>query len=385
MPPAVADVIEPELPALAGAIIAGIGNEVPEYARPLEGSFGRGVRRGVEEALGQFLRLIRDPDADREDSRTVYIELGRGELRQGRTLDALQSAYRIGARIAWRHLATAALAADLDRETMSVLAESIFAYIDGLSADSVEGYAAAQSEQEGERLRRDRRLVRSLLSEQPASPEELRSLSGAAGWRLPKTAAALCCHESDLAEITRRLPFDVISAMVETHACVLIPDSSGPGRPGQIDRAIGDLTAALGPETPLSSLPDSWRIARLALRAAEAGAIRSATGPVHSDEHLVELVIFNSRGLINRIGERTLGPIRELTPKGRDRMSETALAFLEERGNAAAMAEVLGIHPQTARYRVARLRELLGDSLDRPEDRLALELSLRARRPAEDN
>ncbi len=372
--------VEPELPALAGAIMAGIGEEVPEYARPLEGTFGRGVRRGVVEALNQFLRLIRDPDAGREDSRTVYIELGRGELRQGRALDALQSAYRIGARIAWRHLASAAVAADLDRETLSALAESIFVYIDGLSADSVEGYAAALSEQEGERLLRERRLVQALLSEEPATSEELRSLSGAAGWRLPKTAAALCCHESDLAEITRRLPFDVISATVGTDGCILVPDASGPGRADQIDRAVGNRPAGLGPEAGLPSLSDSWRIARLALRAEEVGAIEATAGPARSDEHLVDLVIFNSRELINRIGDRALGPIRELTPKGRARMSETALAFIEERGNAAAMAESLHVHPQTARYRVARLRELLGDSLDRPEDRLALELALRAAR-----
>lgn len=372
--------IEPELPELAGAIIAAIGEEIPEYARPLEGTFGRGLRRGVAEALDQFVRLIRRPDAGREGSRNVYIELGRGELRQGRTLDALQSAYRVGARVAWRHLAGAALAADLDRETLSVLAESIFVYIDGLSADSVEGYAAALSEQEGERLRRERRLVRALLAEPPAPAEELRPLAAAAGWRLPRIAAALCCPESDLAEITRRLPFDVISATVEADGCVLIPDAAGPGRPAQIDRAVGDRPAALGPGVATGSLSDSWRIARLALRAGQAGAIAPAAGAIRAEEHPVELVLFNSRGLIGRIGERSLAPIRELTPKGRARMSETALAFIEQRGNAAAMAAALDIHPQTARYRVARLRELFGDSLDRPEDRLALELSLRAAR-----
>jgi DNA-binding PucR family transcriptional regulator len=39
----------------------------------------------------------------------------------------------------------------------------------------------------------------------------------------------------------------------------------------------------------------------------------------------------------------------------------------------------LGIHPQAARYRVNRLRELFGDALDDPGARLELELSLRAR------
>ena len=84
-----------------------IAREVPEYARPLEGRFGRGIRTGVGEALRQFVALIRDPDAGRGLGREVYVALGRGELRQGRTLDSLQAAYRVGARVAWRRIAAA--------------------------------------------------------------------------------------------------------------------------------------------------------------------------------------------------------------------------------------------------------------------------------------
>jgi DNA-binding PucR family transcriptional regulator len=43
------------------------------------------------------------------------------------------------------------------------------------------------------------------------------------------------------------------------------------------------------------------------------------------------------------------------------------------------MAGMLGVHAQTARYRLRRLRELLGDSLDDPDARFELELALRAR------
>ena len=51
LPPAVADVMEPELDAITDEILATIAREVPEYARPLEGSFGRGVRTGVTLSL----------------------------------------------------------------------------------------------------------------------------------------------------------------------------------------------------------------------------------------------------------------------------------------------------------------------------------------------
>ena len=60
-------------------------------------------------------------------------------------------------------------------------------------------------------------------------------------------------------------------------------------------------------------------------------------------------------------------------------MEETALAYVQHQGNAAAMAGTLGVHAQTARYRVRRLRELLGDPLDDPDARFELELALRAR------
>ena len=75
---------------------------------------------------------------------------------------------------------------------------------------------------------------------------------------------------------------------------------------------------------------------------------------------------------------RRLAPFDELTPKARGRMAETALAYVREGGNAAAMARALDLHPQTVRYRLGRLRELLGEQLDDADARLELELALRA-------
>src|ERR687896_639578 len=198
LPASVADVIEPELDAITKEIMATIAREVPEYARPFEGAFGRGVRTGVTEALRQFLALIRSPSGARGPGRKVYVALGRGEQRQGRTLDSLQSAYPVGARVAWRRIAEAARRADLDPETISLLAESVFAYIEEISADSVEGYADARSRVEDERRRRQRELVTLLLREPPAEEADLRATAAAAGWRLPRTAAALACPEAEL-------------------------------------------------------------------------------------------------------------------------------------------------------------------------------------------
>src|ERR1700722_19225911 len=149
--PGVAGVLRPQLDGLADEIIDTIVLDVHEYARPLEGDFERGLRVGVREALRHFVQLIEDPVAGRTQDRSVYRGLGRGELRQGRSLDALQSAYRIGARVAWRRWAQAGSSAGLDAAALQLLAESIFVYIDELSGESIEGYAAAQAARAGER------------------------------------------------------------------------------------------------------------------------------------------------------------------------------------------------------------------------------------------
>ncbi len=372
----VADLIEPELDAVTAEILATIARDVPEYARPLEGRFGRGIRTGVGEALRQFVSLIRDPEAGRGLGREVYVELGRGEMRQGRTLDSLQAAYRVGARVAWRRIARAGRRAELDPEVLSLLAEAIFAYIDELSADSVEGYADAQSEAE-DRLRRRRRELATLLMREPAAERaDLRAAAQAAGWTIPRSVAALACAEGDLMQAARRLPTDVLATQLDETGCILVPDPAGPGRGAEIERAAKDFPLALGPAGEVPRLKDSWLLAKAALRGAEAGVL-SREGVVRAEDHLADLLLYEGSALVGRISDRRLAALDSLTEKARERMRETALAYVRHGGNSVAMAAALHVHPQTARYRVARLRELLGDQLDDPDARFELQIALR--------
>jgi hypothetical protein len=379
LPPELADAIEPELPEATEEILQTIAREVPEYARPLEGAFGIAIRTGVSEALRQFVALIRDPGAGRESGRDVYVGLGRAEFREGRTLDALQSAYRVGARVAWRRVSAAARREGADPEQLGLLAEAIFAYIDELSADSVEGYAQAQREQEGERQRQRRELLALLLRDPPASDSDVRSAAQSAEWRLPRSAAPLAVAERDLGRVARRLSADALVAGVGGIGCALVPGASG--RRAELERAARDVHAALGPAVPRGELSGAWSLASAALRAAEAGAIE-AEGLIDAENHLPELLLFESGGLAERLAERRLTPLDELTPAGRARMEETALAFVQHGGNAAAMARALHLHPQTIRYRLGRLRELFGDELADPDSRFELELALRSRAQA---
>jgi DNA-binding PucR family transcriptional regulator len=121
---------------------------------------------------------------------------------------------------------------------------------------------------------------------------------------------------------------------------------------------------------------ESWELAGAMLRAMEAGKLEPA-GFGCVDEHLGDLLLLDDRGMAARLAARRLAPLAQLTPKARERMEESALAYVRHRGNAVAMAAELHLHPQTVRYRLRRLRELLGEALEDPDARFELEVALR--------
>jgi DNA-binding PucR family transcriptional regulator len=72
-----------------------------------------------------------------------------------------------------------------------------------------------------------------------------------------------------------------------------------------------------------------------------------------------------------------LAPLADLAPGERDRLTETLAAWLDHQRHTPAIAAALHVHPQTVRYRVAKLRELLGDTLQTPQGRFELAAALR--------
>ncbi|HEU0023621.1 MAG TPA: hypothetical protein VFQ12_03260, partial [Thermoleophilaceae bacterium] len=116
LPPGTADALRPGLAGTADEVIQAIRAAVPDYARPLEGAFGEGIRTGVIRALDQFVSAVEGRPQRPGRGRDIYFELGRGEAREGRALEVLLAAYRVGARVAWRNAAAAAQRAGLGAE-----------------------------------------------------------------------------------------------------------------------------------------------------------------------------------------------------------------------------------------------------------------------------
>ncbi len=376
--PEVADVLGPELPGLTEEIIAAISQAVPDYARPIEGPFGAALRVGVEEALRQFVELVKCPGADRSAGRETYVDLGRGEMRAGRSLDALLAAYRLGARVAWRRLAAAGERAGLEPATLYLLAESIFAYIDELSGESIEGYAREQAAGAGESQRLRRRLAGLLVQDPPADAAAVEAAALAGDWPLPRSLAAVCTSGDDADRLALRLGADVIATPLGTGLCALVPDPGAPGRRAQLEGAFAERLGALRPEGPWRRAGVSAQRARSALALAEDGAIGAGdAGLVAAAEHSLALLLGADRALARDMADTALEPFERETPASCRRLRATLEAWLAERGRTERVAATLHVHPQTVRYRMARLRELFGDRLEDADARFELQLALR--------
>jgi len=100
---------------------------------------------------------------------------------------------------------------------------------------------------------------------------------------------------------------------------------------------------------------------------------------VAAADHGASLLLTSDPRLVAELVRDRLAPLEELPAGSRARLEETLAAWLAEQGRLQPVAQRLGVHPQTVRYRLARLREHLGSALDDPDRRFELELALRTR------
>ena len=378
LPAHTAAALRPRLEQTVDEVILAIRTGVPAYAEPLEGAFGEGLRTAVADALSRFLDKVEGKEQTMPGGTDFYFDLGRGEARAGRQLEGLLAAYRIGARVAWRATVRAAREAGFGAETLSLLAEAIFAYIDELSARSAQGFAFEQSVAAGEAASRRRALVHLLAQTPPADRAAVEVAARDAGCRVPSRLAAVVWQGDPEGRVGARLPLGSVSATLEgdTH-CAFVPDADAPGRRSDVARALGRRRAAIGPVVPRH---DAWRSAERALattRLVEAGRLPDGRLAV-ADEQLAQLIVHRDERLLDELAERVLAPLDDRTEKARARLLETLRTWLDHQGHVPEVAAALHVHPQTVRYRLTQLRDLFGRALDDPAARFELTLAVRA-------
>ncbi len=370
LPPEAVEAIRSVAPRLVDQIVTGVRAENAVYADVLGGPEGVGIRLGIDQAIESFLEAAERGERPRAATTEIWRRLGEAEFQAGRSLDALRAAWRTGTRAAWRGAAELGTEAGVPTPIVIALAEAIFVYTDELGTEVIEGYLRIQSDEAGERDRRRRRLAALLLDSEEHDPEAIEHAAELARWPLPRALAVLAVPEDSPGAIPRRLDADVLAGADQEGAFVVIPDPDGPGRAAALRRVVGLQRSALGPTVAPRDAHRSLRWARMALALPEQGLTRV-------EDHLAALILEGDRELAETLVQRRLGPLLELPDAERDRLMTTLRAWLDHQRHTPAVAAQLHVHPQTVRYRIGKLRELLGEALDSPDGRFELEMALR--------
>jgi hypothetical protein len=371
--------VRAELPALVDGIVGAVRATSRTYGEVLAAPEGMAIRLGIEQAARAFLDAVEQGKRPAGETDELWRQLGEAEFQSGRGLDELRAAFRTGIRAAWRGAAELALRAGVSAPIAIALAEAIFVYGDELATDVVEGYLRTQSDEAGERERRRRRLVALLLDPAGHDPEALQRAGELARWPVPRTLAVLALADESPDALARRLDFDSLPGADPGGSWLVLADPDAPARHAALERAIAGGSAALGPTVAAAEAHRSLRWARLTLELARAGAL-PGVGLVRTAEHLATLILLQDSEMARALVAERLAPLRALPSAERDRLTATLAAWLAHQRHTPGIAAELHVHPQTVRYRVAKLRELFGDSLQTPERRFELELALRAQR-----
>ncbi len=379
--PEVIEALDAQLPDVAARTIAAVAAEVREYADTLSHEMASGIAAGVQMALAAFLRLAagtaeRNPAAAIDAAVAGAYELGRVEARSHRSVDALLSAYRVGARVAWQEQADTAVRHGVGAVTVARFAALVFAYIDELSAASVAGHTAELAATGRIRARHLAELGQGLLTGEAA--DVLQARAERAQWAPPGTLTAVLLPAarvhgaSSLLDVrTLVLGDDLEGGPVPPQTGVLLVPDATPART-ELFEALRGRGAVVGPVRAWTRVSSSFDRARRTL----ALAPRNRTAPIDTEDRLTALVLSADPDALADLRAQVLAPLADLRPETAARLAATLRSWLLHLGRRGAVAEDLVVHPQTVRYRMTQLRERYGDRLDDPEFVLDLLVAL---------
>lgn len=355
---------------LARRIADALQREIPAYA-----SLGEAQRReteaislwGVQRLLELWVEDGRLGDADLRQFHGIGVARGT----DGRPLSAVLRAYRVAA-VEASGLVRDSGVAELDVEDVLAMNVVLLESLDALSEALSAGYAAATERLATDRDEVVRALTQDLLAGRQTSAAALadrtRLLDLTLPARLTMTVVGAAGSDVTAGDVAQLL------ASADTDGLVLSTTRQGVGvvlheRPldlGVDVRSRGRRTCRID-DVALTDLPATFRLAEVAVRHAPLD-MNSTPAMVEADALLVALLHGQPPVDPRTLAEAALRPLLE---PDQAHLLAGLREFLEH-GSAVAAADALGLHPQSMRYRLRRVRETTGRDLGSAWDRLLL-------------
>lgn len=380
LPAAIIDRLRSALPTLAKTTVGAIMDEVPSYRDTLSGAMGQNIQTAVELAFVNFLRLAHrsadaDPAVPLQQSTAIAYDLGRGEAKSGRTMEALLAAYRIGARRSWRELSRIAAESGLDAAAMGQFAELLFAYMDELTAASAAGHADQLATSGRVRERYLERLAIALITQ--GDEATVAQYAAQAQWKQPSHLIVCAAAAAVASPLIPRLSPDTLAVMgdtvgLDTNVTVLIVPAPTNASRDQLLATIDTRRVIVGPRREPAHTPIAFRRVVRALQLPHLATV----APLDTSLVLADLLVAADPDCHQDLQKTALAPLAALPASTRERLVETLRAFVSCQGRRDDMARQLFVHPQTVRYRMTKIKQLYGDTISDPDFIFQLTLAL---------
>jgi hypothetical protein len=392
----IADAFVERLDEITERCLDAIWETVPSYER--SGDLLRDdVREAVRQNVSTLADLLSEGGEVGRDELEPIERVGARRAEAAIPLEDVLHAYRTVSRVCWDALSEGCRAYRGDALDAAIeLAETTLRYTDQISTAVADAYARAQRtivrEQEGAR----REFLADLLYGSEADPEDILRRAHTFGYDLSVHYIALV---GESPENDRNKEAAIVAG---ASAAGLLGGSAGP-----IVLQKGDRTVALLPTNPMAEnliLPEKlvaelgggWRfgmagpelglegIRRAYLEAREAleiGLALELEGPVYRFEDLILYHFLRvDQTLVDRFVDQMLGPLIDYDGRRKGELIKTLEAYFGADTSVKMAGQILFAHPHTVTYRIKQIERLTGWSLRDAEDKLRLQLALRAHR-----
>jgi hypothetical protein len=362
---------------VANSIIAEVKRAVPGLGAALSGPVGGLLPSAVQAVILRGIDAVLAPRTGTDDYTEMFRGVGALAYSSGCPIDTLPAAYRTGEQVMAEQMRAYGIAHRVTPEAITVLTTAVSRQVGKLCAVSVEGYENARDSSSDTVAERRARLLRMLLDDRTTDMRVVAEEAHAARWTVPDQVAAVALRSPAGHSVPSPgvLSADTLADLDGARPCLVIPADQVD--PEALARAFPGWRVAVGPAVAITAVRASLGMARKAIDLAVRNLITD--GPViDCAANSLALALFSDDFLIEQLVTRRLKPLDDLTPRQRERMLVTLHEWLAMRGRAGEVAERLGVHPQTVRYRVHQLEELFSDQLADPRSRFELEIAVRA-------
>lgn len=380
---AVAEALEERLDELVADALDSIVREVPVYherGTDVEAD----TRRAAAYVYASLIDSICTGTLPNAAVASSLADVGADRAQQGIPLGDLLQAFRISARTASDHLTRVVSSRDLDRDAAMWVAEAILHWIDAVSNLASASYSRTQVRMLDAQEDRRRDFLLDLLYG-AVTGEEALERAEAVAWD-PATsywvgvmgrADAVVSPEDQaavVATMTHSFPLRTHGTLV-----LLVPVATANDVAAIETRALS-AAAGRGLAVGLTDVRSGVAgVRRAHMEATEALEIAEATGEtaVRYSEAVLDRLLRRDPDLLDELVERTVVPIATYDAARHTELLRTLEAYFDSGESPSRTAGVLHTHTQTVRYRLGRVREITGLTLDDAEDRLHLMLGVR--------